>query len=44
MAAAPMVDEGDRKAAALDAWAAHVMTVVEGRAVAPNVVALVRAG
>ena len=32
------------KRAALDAWAAHVMAVVEGRTASPNVVTLVRVG
>jgi integrase len=36
-------DWAAEKRVALDAWAAHVMAVVEGRAAAPNVVTLVRA-
>jgi integrase len=36
-------DWAAEKRAALDAWAAHVLAVVEGRMAAPNVVALVRA-
>jgi integrase len=32
------------KRAALDAWAAHVLSVVEGRTATPNVVTLVRVG
>jgi hypothetical protein len=37
-------DWATEKCAALDAWAAHVMAVVDGRTVNPNVVTLVRAG
>ena len=37
-------DWADEKRAALEAWAAHVIAVVEGRAPIPNVVTLVRAG
>ena len=37
-------DWATEKRAALDAWAAHVMAVVEGRTTTPNVVALVRTG
>jgi hypothetical protein len=32
------------KRSALDAWAAHVMAVVEGRTANPNVVTLLRVG
>jgi hypothetical protein len=37
-------DWATEKRAALDAWAAHVLSVVEGRTAIPNVVTLVRAG
>jgi hypothetical protein len=39
---AEALDEDQR--AALDAWAAHVLAVVEGRTAILNVVTLVRAG
>jgi hypothetical protein len=37
-------DWATEKGAALDAWVAHVLAVVEGRTAIPNVVTLVRAG
>jgi integrase len=37
-------DWAAEKRAALDAWAAHVVAVVEGRAATPNMVTLVRVG
>ena len=37
-------DWATEKRAALDAWAGHVLAVVEGRTAIPNVVTLVRAG
>jgi integrase len=37
-------DWAAEKRGALDAWAAHVLSIVEGRTDNPNVVALVRAG
>jgi hypothetical protein len=37
-------DWAAEKRAALDAWAAHILSMVEGRAAAPNIVTLVRAG
>jgi hypothetical protein len=37
-------DWADEKRAALEAWAAHVIAVVEGRRVTPNMLTLMRAG
>jgi integrase len=37
-------DWAAEKRAALDAWAAHLMAIVEGRAASPNVVVLARSG
>jgi integrase len=37
-------DWATEKSAALEAWAAHVIAVVEGRTAPPNLVTLVRAG
>jgi hypothetical protein len=36
-------DWADEKRGALDSWAAHVLTIVEGRTANPNVVTLWRA-
>jgi hypothetical protein len=37
-------DWASEKRDALDAWAAHVITIVDGQRATPNVVTLVRAG